>query len=100
MHANGKHRSDHKKAENILKKAMSDVSEKGKALFEDSMESAKDVLKDKAAQIRKKASELNGKSFSEISDDLADYVREKPIRSLLIAVGFGYILGKIFKKDE
>lgn len=49
---------------------------------------------------REEKKQLHGleQHFEEYSDELINKVREKPLTSLLIAVGVGFILSKIIKK--
>lgn len=65
------------------------------------VENAYEQVRDKTAQFyedsKKKAEEVQN-YFSEHSDDLIKVVKEKPLTSLLVAGGVGYLLSKLLSK--
>ena len=66
--------------------------EKAGAAYEQVKESVSDLLDES----KKKISEVQG-SLHEYSDELTAFVRTKPLTSILIAGGVGFIIAKLFK---
>jgi ElaB/YqjD/DUF883 family membrane-anchored ribosome-binding protein len=97
MHTNGKSAKDHRKLDSMLKNALSEVSEKGKALFGEGLESARETLREKSQRIREKANELGEKSVTEIKDEVVEYIEQHPVKSVMIAAGVGFALAWILK---
>ena len=61
---------------------------------------AAEFFEEAVRSFKKKTSGLKDKSLHELSGDLKGYVREHPYRSLLMAVGAGFLLGLILKRNK
>jgi ElaB/YqjD/DUF883 family membrane-anchored ribosome-binding protein len=68
--------------------------------LEELTETGRRLLEEAAQSFKKKTAGLKDKTVSELSDDLKDYVKTNPIKSVLIAAGAGFLLGWIFKRDK
>jgi ElaB/YqjD/DUF883 family membrane-anchored ribosome-binding protein len=73
-----------------LEKA-TELGEKGMEAAIEARHRIGDVLED----VR---SRLAGKSYEDVREDVRSYIREYPGRTLLAAVGVGFVLGLIFKR--
>lgn len=90
------------------KNKLNEEGEKIKNKTSDVYHDVRDKIQSKAEHVKEAASDMykGGKkqlhgleqNFEEYSDELINKVREKPLTSLLIAVGVGFILSKIIKK--
>ena len=86
-----------KSAKDVVNKVLSDVSQKGKTLFHEGWDSAKQALQENAENLKVKAGEFSEKSVDEISEEVKTFVQKKPLQTVMIAVGLGFILGFLFK---
>lgn len=76
-----------------LGKATKDVAESVKEVGSN----VRDAAQEQYERVRDTATEYyeQGRDrFMEAESSLEDYVREQPIKSLLIALGVGYVIGK------
>jgi ElaB/YqjD/DUF883 family membrane-anchored ribosome-binding protein len=67
------------------------------ANIKDMGNSAKDAAREQIDRVRDTATEYyeqGRERFMEAEDSLEEYIREQPIKSVLIAVGIGFLVGK------
>lgn len=69
----------------ISTRAFSDLKE----AFEEFLDSSSDKARKLAAQA--------GRSSQEYAEHLGEYIKENPFKSILIAAGVGFVLGKVLK---
>ena len=68
--------------------------------LEELTETGRVLLEEAAKKFKRKTAGLKDKTVSELSDDLKGYVKENPIKSILIAAGAGLLLGWFLKRDK
>jgi ElaB/YqjD/DUF883 family membrane-anchored ribosome-binding protein len=55
-------------------------------------------VQDRLEQADDRIVDMTGQPLESWSADLKDYIRQHPVQSTLIAVGLGYILGKLISR--
>jgi len=99
MGRNGKDKGSSKKGKESIEEFVEQVTEKGKALFSEGLEGAKHLLEKNAKTLKTKADQLTEKPVEELAENIKSFVQEKPLQSLGIVFGVGFLLGYFLKSD-
>lgn len=83
-----------------VEKIVSDVTEKGRTLFNEGLKSARGILDERSEAIKEKATEMSDKTLNELANDLKAYIRRHPFKSMGIAAGAGVLLGFLLKSNS
>jgi ElaB/YqjD/DUF883 family membrane-anchored ribosome-binding protein len=89
-------RGDSKKTEEVRQRARvvrDDVRELGRAAKGAAEETYEDVKRQAGEYVERKKQRV-----TEFEDQIVEYVREKPLQSVLIAVGVGAVIGLLLRR--
>jgi ElaB/YqjD/DUF883 family membrane-anchored ribosome-binding protein len=75
-----------------MKQLVDEATEKGRALLNEGLENAKELLDEQTALLKKKAAEYG---LDDAANGVRSYVKKNPLKSVGIAVAIGLILGRI-----
>jgi ElaB/YqjD/DUF883 family membrane-anchored ribosome-binding protein len=96
MHNGVNDKSHHTQAER-MKHLIEEMALKGKALFSEGLENAKGLYEERAAQLKRKATEMGA---DELGNEIRSYVRKNPIQCIAIAAGVGLLAGYLLKSRK
>lgn len=79
------------------KTSTEDLAEQAGRVVED-VKALGGMTRDAAAEAVQGAAERGSAAVAEYEDQVIEYVRKQPVKSILIAAGAGYLLGGFFRR--
>ena len=74
-----------------------DAASRASEYVRDGLERAADYAQDWSSRAGEQISELTGRPAAEWTRELRGFIEQHPIKSLLITVSLGYVLGKLVR---
>ena len=80
-----------------FQKLVNEMAAKGRALLNEGLANAKEILTEQTETLKKKAEEFG---LEDTAADVRSYVQSHPLRSIGIALAVGVILGRLLAPSE
>jgi ElaB/YqjD/DUF883 family membrane-anchored ribosome-binding protein len=94
-HGNGGEPNE--EAQRKIRQLVDEATEKGRALLNEGLETAREAFEERTAELKKKAAEYG---LDEAADNVRTYVKKNPWTAIGIAAFVGLVVGRLFSDRD